>query len=104
MKNYKCYLTNKILEPGDIVIRPVHSGLYRHVFLKETENGCYLSRKLILSSSGKYIYDDVIDNINQHNSKVYVQYQNNFIFIDTYKGDINKFNKTFEQFTKENIK
>ncbi len=68
-------VTGKQLEVGDIIIRPVFSNLYRHIVLKRTSNGIYVSRALKFHDNiPKYCYSNYDErfNIDNHNSKMYI--------------------------------
>lgn len=96
MREYRCYLTQDILIPGDIVILPINGIFRRAIIVKFTSSGVWISRKLEMSTRG-WAYPVHTAELDEHNSKYYTQW-NQFIKIGHFEGDLNQFKLTLKQF------
>lgn len=96
MREYRCYVTQDLLQPGDIVVLPINGIFRQAIIVKFTSSGVWLSRKL-MSTQHNWAYPVHTAELDEHNSKYYTQW-NQFIKMGHFEGDLDQFKLTLKQF------
>tara|TARA_R110000822_G_scaffold20329_1_gene65261 strand:+ start:492 stop:821 length:330 start_codon:yes stop_codon:yes gene_type:complete len=106
-----CYLTGQEIRVGDVVLRAKQSDFEKHVVVKFTSQGMYLSREVrtesyynhYWKSTTEYIVCTGSDDISLHNNKFYVRDDYPLVFLSKFVGDMKEFKKFAPKNLKDNI-